>query len=80
MYFIGKAVPDHLAATAQGLYATMSAGVFMGVAVLISGPLYDTVAFQGYFIMAAIAGLSVLVSFALVFVWDSELIIEQEVV
>lgn len=80
MYFIGKAVPDHLAATAQGLYATMSAGVFMGVAVLISGPLYDAVAFQGYFIMAAIAGLSVLVSFALVFVWDSELIIEQEVV
>ena len=77
MYFIGQAVPDRLAATAQGLYATMSAGVFMGAAVLISGPLYDAIAFQGYLHMAVIAGLSVFVSLGLAFVWDEETIIEE---
>ena len=78
MYFIGQAVPDRLAATAQGLYATMSAGVFMGAAVLISGPLYDAIAFQGYMIMAVIAGLSMLVSFLLSYGWDQQHIIEDE--
>ncbi|GAA6210768.1 major facilitator superfamily domain-containing protein 6 [Hyphomicrobiales bacterium 4NK60-0047b] len=77
MYFIGLAVPDRLSATAQGVYATMSMGVFMGIAVLISGPLYDEVGSSGYFVMAGIAAFSVLVSFYLLASWDKAHIVED---
>lgn len=77
IYFIGIAVPEKLSATAQGVYATMSMGVFMGSAVLLSGPLYDAVGSQGYFIMACIACLSVLVSYGLYRFWDQKLIVKE---
>lgn len=77
MYFIGLAVPDRLSATAQGVYATMSMGVFMGIAVLISGPLYDSVGSSGYFVMAGFAAFSVLVALCLLSMWDKAYIVED---
>jgi len=77
MYFIGLAVPDRLSATAQGVYATMSMGVFMGIAVLISGPLYDEVGSSGYFVMAGFAAFSVLVALYLLALWDKGHIVQE---
>ena len=77
MYFIAMAVPDRLSATAQGVYSTMSMGVFMGIAVLISGPLYDAVGSSGYFVMAAIAGASVLISLYLLAAWNEGKVVED---
>lgn len=40
IHFISRAVPEGAAGTAQALYATFAAGVFMGAVTLASGPLY----------------------------------------
>ena len=70
VYFIAAAVPKQYGATAQGLYATMSAGIFMGGAVLASGPLYDAIGAYGYLVMAGIAFVSVLLALLLLARWD----------
>ncbi len=53
MYFILKAVPPRLAATAQSLYAVCSSGVAMGLATLACGPLYAAHGGRTYLLMAA---------------------------
>jgi len=53
MYFILKAVPPRLAATAQSLYAVCANGIAMGLATLASGPLYAAVGGRAYLLMAA---------------------------
>ena len=40
MHFISRFIRDHQAGTAQALYAAVTAGVAMGGAMLLSGPLY----------------------------------------
>jgi PPP family 3-phenylpropionic acid transporter len=53
MYFILKSVPPRLSATAQSLYAVCSAGLAMGLATYVSGPLYTAIGGKAYFLMAA---------------------------
>ena len=53
MYFILKAVPPRLAATAQSLYAVCSSGLAMGLATLACGPLYAQYGGRTYLLMAA---------------------------
>jgi MFS transporter, PPP family, 3-phenylpropionic acid transporter len=53
MYFILKAVPPRLSATAQSLYAVFSAGLAMGLATYASGPLYAAAGGGAYFLMTA---------------------------
>ena len=53
MYFILKAVPPRLAATAQSLYAVSSAGLVMGLATYASGPLYAAYGGRAYLLMSA---------------------------
>ncbi len=53
MYFILKAVPPRLAATAQSLYAVCSYGLAMGFATLACGPLYAQFGGRTYLLMAA---------------------------
>lgn len=52
MYFILKAVPPRLAATAQSLYAVCSSGIVLGAATLACGPLYAAVGGRAYLLMA----------------------------
>lgn len=54
--FIARAVPVAAAGTAQGLYATIAAGVGHGAATLAAGALYPRVGAGGYLAMAALAG------------------------
>lgn len=55
MRLLFREAPESAAATAQTLYAGLSAGVLMGLATLLSGALYDAVGARGYWAMAAVA-------------------------
>lgn len=56
MRLIFREAPEASAATAQTLYAGMSAGLLMGLATLASGALYDAAGAKGYWAMAVLAG------------------------
>jgi PPP family 3-phenylpropionic acid transporter len=53
MYFILKAVPPRLTATAQSLNSVCSAGMVMGLATFASGPLYASFGGLTYLLMSA---------------------------
>jgi PPP family 3-phenylpropionic acid transporter len=53
MYFILRAVPPRLAATAQSLYFVCSAGILMGVATFASGHIYAAHGGRAYLLMSA---------------------------
>ena len=49
LHFIAQAVPEDRAATAQGLYASVTAGIAMGGGMLAAGPIYAELGGQGLF-------------------------------
>jgi PPP family 3-phenylpropionic acid transporter len=55
IHFMAQAVPASQTGTSQALYASVTGGIAMGAAMLISGPVYATHAGQGYWVMAAMA-------------------------
>ena len=59
MHFMTRAFPPNLSATAQGLYASFSAGVGMGSAYLAAGPLYRAFGGGAYFGMAMLGAVAV---------------------
>ncbi|MBS0470170.1 MAG: MFS transporter [Proteobacteria bacterium] len=65
MYFILKAVPPRLSATAQSLYAVFSNGIIMGAATFVSGPLYALYGGRTYLLMAAMGVCAILFALAL---------------
>ena len=69
MYFILKAVPPRLAATAQSLYAVASFGIVMGVATYACGPLYAAAGGRTYLLMALIGVASAAFAFWLGRIW-----------
>jgi MFS transporter, PPP family, 3-phenylpropionic acid transporter len=54
IHFIARAVPDTAAGTAQALYASVAAGVIMGLATLISGPLFAAYGGGAYWLPAVL--------------------------
>ena len=72
MYFILKAVPPRLAATAQSLYAVCASGLVMGIATLASGPLYAAYGGRAYLLMAAMGAASLVFGLLLAATWDGE--------
>ena len=72
IHFIGKAVPVRAAGSAQALYATIAAGLAMGIATLIAGSLYASHGGQSYFAMAVIAVLALFASLQLNRVWAGQ--------
>ena len=54
IHFISDNVPEKLGATAQGIYATASAGIAMGLAMIVAGPLYAALAGKAFFVMAVV--------------------------
>ena len=55
IHFLTHAVPENRAATAQGVYAAVVAGIALGTFTLATGPLYESLAGAAYAAMAAIA-------------------------
>lgn len=70
IHFINAAVPRHATGTAQALYATVAAGVAMGVATLIGGWIYARAGSLSYLAMAGIAVAAVFAAWRLVSIWD----------
>ncbi len=69
MYFILKAVPPRLSATAQSLYAVMTNGIVMGAATYASGPLYALYGGRTYLLMAAMGAISAVFALLLGRAW-----------
>lgn len=54
IHFVASALPERLASTGQGLAAT-SVSAAMATMVAVSGPLYEAVGGNGYFVMAVLS-------------------------
>ena len=55
IHFLTHAVPEDRAATAQGLYAAVVAGLVMGSVTVACGPLYRLLGGEAYGVMALLA-------------------------
>lgn len=75
MYFILRAVPPRLAATAQSLYFVCSAGILMGIATFASGRLYAAYGGHAYFLMSAMGLVAMGLALLLARHWHGERII-----
>jgi PPP family 3-phenylpropionic acid transporter len=69
MYFILKAAPPRLAATAQSLYTVCSSGIVMGLTTLVSGPLYAAYGGRAYLLMSAMGLASLALALVLMRQW-----------
>jgi PPP family 3-phenylpropionic acid transporter len=70
MYFIVKAVPPRLAATAQTLYAVFTQGLGQGIGTAISGPLLALYGGRTYLLMAAMGAAGALLTLVLKRLWS----------
>lgn len=70
MYFILRAAPPRLSATAQSLYAVTAYGVGMGAATFFSGTLYGAMGGRGYLLMSALGLGATVLSLLLARMWN----------
>lgn len=80
MHFIHDAIPRDRSASAQALYATVSAGIAMGVATLVAGYLYAQVGALTYVAMAAIAMISLTAALRLIQIWDGRELVARSAI
>jgi PPP family 3-phenylpropionic acid transporter len=64
MSYLGRHVAPGLAASAQGLYGVMAAGPLIGLSMLASGWLFQTVGGLGFLAMAAMCAGSLIIALA----------------
>lgn len=69
IHFIARAVPEGQAGTAQALYATITAGIGMGGAMLIAGQVYDSWGGRTYLLMVGLSGAALVAGFVLRRIW-----------
>jgi PPP family 3-phenylpropionic acid transporter len=79
MYFILKAVPPRLSATAQSLYTVFSSGIVLGLATLACGPLYEHFGGRTYLLMAAMGLGSMIFAWKLSQTWSGARITNRDV-
>lgn len=72
IHFIGAAASEDRAATAQGLYASIVAGLAMAVSMAAAGPLYTALHGHAYLVMAALSGASCIGTILLMRRWSGE--------
>jgi MFS transporter, PPP family, 3-phenylpropionic acid transporter len=75
IHFMTHAVPEDRAATAQGLYAAVVAGLVLGGAIIASGPLYRTFAGEAYGAMACLPLIGAGCAFLLMRRWRGGLVV-----
>ncbi|MGH6735715.1 MAG: MFS transporter [Methyloceanibacter sp.] len=76
IHFLTHAVPEDRAATAQGLYAAVVAGIVMGSVTVACGPLYTRLGGEAYGVMALIALFGSVAAFLLHRHWRGGLVVE----
>ncbi len=74
MQFMREAVPERLAMSVQGLYASVAMGVAMGLVNLAVGPLYRTLDGRAYLVMAGLGAAGVVASLVLLRRWRGGLL------
>ena len=77
MYFILRAVPARLAATAQSLYFVCAAGIVMGFATLASGSIYASYGGRAYLLMSAMGAVAMVMALLLGQRWHGGRIIHS---
>jgi PPP family 3-phenylpropionic acid transporter len=77
IHFLTHAVPEDRAATAQGLYAAVVAGIVLGTVTLACGPLYRLLGGEAYAIMALLAALGTAAAFSLRRRWRGGLVVAE---
>jgi PPP family 3-phenylpropionic acid transporter len=75
IHFLTHAVPEDRAATAQGLYAAIVAGLVLGAVTVASGPLYRTFAGGAYGAMAVLALIGAACAYVLMRRWRGGLVV-----
>ena len=70
IHFIARAVPETQAGTAQALYATITAGIGMGGAMLLAGHVYDSWGGRTYLLMVALSLAGLIAGFVLRRIWN----------
>ncbi len=78
IYFLAAAAPVRYAATAQGLYAAVAAGLGMGLATVAAGPLYKALGAEAFLAMAALAAASLVFALLLAAQWKGGLLIPDD--
>lgn len=76
VFFIAKAVPPRLAATAQSLYFMGSQGVMMGLATLLAGHVYASLGGLAYLMMTALGFVAIGLTLLLARRWNGEAVID----
>jgi PPP family 3-phenylpropionic acid transporter len=77
IHFMTHAVPEDRAATAQGVYAAIVAGLVLGAVTLASGPLYRSFGGEGYAAMALLALIGAASAFLLIQRWRGGLVVGE---
>jgi MFS transporter, PPP family, 3-phenylpropionic acid transporter len=72
MHFIAQAIPERAGASAQSLYAAVGSGITMGLAIWLSGQLYDSIGGAIFYLMVGFSGAGLIATFALARVWSGE--------
>jgi PPP family 3-phenylpropionic acid transporter len=75
MQFLQQAIPNTLSASAQGLYASVTAGIAMGLVSLAVGPLYRNFGGGGFLAMGVLSGIGLLAAIILMKRWRGGLIV-----
>ena len=75
IHFMTHAVPPDRAATAQGLYAAVVAGLVLGLVTIACGPLYRTFAGEAYAAMAILALIGAGCAYLLMQRWRGGLVV-----
>jgi PPP family 3-phenylpropionic acid transporter len=75
IHFLTHAIPEDRAATAQGLFSAVVAGLVMGTATLACGPLYERLGGEAYAVMAFVAGIGTLAAMVLRQRWHGGIVV-----
>ena len=78
MHFLTHAVPEDRSATAQGLYASVVAGLVLGSVTVACGPLYEAFGGRAYAAMALLAGLGTAAAALLRRRWQGGLVVDGQ--
>jgi MFS transporter, PPP family, 3-phenylpropionic acid transporter len=74
IHFIARAVPDTASGTAQALYASVAAGVLMGLATLASGPMFAAFGGKSFIAAAALSAVGLASAILLAERWNGQLL------
>ena len=74
MHFLARAIPREHSATAQTLYAALGVGLFMGLAMILSGNLYSSLAGTAFHVMAAMSMLGGIAGLVLARFWRGDVL------